>query len=154
MKKTWIVAAVVLALLAISASAIAISSKKPISHKTTLAFEIQNVAGDNIDLGQPGQSPGDELVSSNLLLDHQSKVGRFEAACTLTNTAPLSTVCQAALRLDSGQVALSGRVPGKAFNGDANVKLAVVGGTGAYRHSHGFATVNTTDSILTLVLTP
>jgi hypothetical protein len=34
------------------------------------------------------------------------------------------------------------------------VKVAIVGGTGAYRHVHGFARVDTTDGEVTFVLTP
>ncbi len=94
---------------------------------------------------------GDELVSSNLLLKNGTKVGRLESVCTLTNTAPLSTVCEAALRLNSGQITLMGRDPGAALSGQADVKVAIVGGTGAYRHSHGFATVDTTAAKVTLV---
>lgn len=154
MKKTWIVAGVVLAVLAVSASAIAISSKKPISHKTTLTFELQGVAGENLDLGVAGESLGDQFVSSSLLLKNSSKVGRIDSVCSITNLSPTTTVCHAGLRLDEGQIELLGRVPGNALSGQANIKIAVAGGTGAYRHSHGFATVDTTDSILTIVLTP
>ena len=72
----------------------------------------------------------------------------------MTNTDPMTTVCHAALRLDGGQIALMGRVPGEALSGEANIKIAVVGGTGAYRHAHGSATVDTVGSIMTLVLIP
>ncbi len=156
MHRRWLAIAitVVVAGLSVSTAAVAISNKAPIKSKTTLKFSLQAVAGDNLDLGQPGNSLGDEFVSSNLLLKHGTKVGRLESMCTLTNTSPLSTVCEAALRLNSGQITLMGRVPGAALSGQANVKVAIVGGTGAYRHSHGFATVDTTAAKLTLVLTP
>jgi Allene oxide cyclase barrel like domain len=156
MQRKWLVVSItgLIAALTASTAAIAISNKAPIKSKTTLTFALQAVAGDNIDLGQPGQSVGDEFVSSNLLLKKGAKVGRLESVCTLTNTSPLSTVCEAALRLNSGQITLMGRVPGAALSGQADVKVAIVGGTGAYRHSHGYATVDTTAAKVTLVLTP
>lgn len=154
MRKAWFIAVGVLLALTLSVSALAISNKKPISQKTTLTFNMQGVAGDNLDLGQPGESLGDQFVSSSILLKNGTKVGRIDSVCSITNLSPTTTVCHAGLRLDSGQISIFGRVPGKALSGQANVKVAVVGGTGAYRHSHGVATVNTTDGILTLVLTP
>jgi hypothetical protein len=154
MRKIWFIAAGLLLVLTLSVSALAISNKKPISHKTTLTFDLQGVAGDNVDVGQAGESLGDEFVSSSLLLKGGTKVGRIDSVCSITNLSPMTTVCHAGLRLDSGQIEIIGRVPGRALSGQANVKVAIVGGTGAYRHSHGVATVNTTDGILTLVLTP
>jgi hypothetical protein len=154
MKKNWIATATLLLIVGLSASAIATSNRAPISGKTTLKFTLQGVAGDNIDLGQPGSSLGDEFISSSLLLQHGSKVGRIDSVCVVTNSTPPTTVCQAGLRLDSGQIEVMGRVPGKALSGQADVKIAVVGGTGAYRHAHGVATVDTVNSVLTLVLTP
>jgi hypothetical protein len=152
--KGWFVIAAILLVGGLSATAVAMSSKARIDSKTTLTFTLQGVTGEEIDLGQSGESIGDEFISSNLLLSNGEEVGSLDSVCTVTNTMPLTTVCDAALRLDSGQITLIGRVPGEALSGEANVRVAVVGGTGAYRHSHGFASIDTTTSAIRVVLTP
>ena len=154
MRKSWLVAIALLLIVCSSASAIAISRRALIGERTTLTFDLQGVAGEGIDLGAPGESIGDQFVSSSLLLEGGAEVGRVESVCSMTNTDPMTTVCHAALRLDGGQIALMGRVPGEALSGEANIRIAVIGGTGAYRHAHGSATIDTVGSILTLVLTP
>jgi allene oxide cyclase-like protein len=151
----WLIVATVLLVAGLSASGVAFSSKAPISSTTTLRFKLQAVAGEQIDLGQAGESLGDEFVSSSNVLKQGSKVGRVESVCTITNTAPMTTLCMATLHLRSGQISLMGRVPGNALAGQSPIRVAVVGGTAAYRHSHGSATVQASaTSTMTLVLTP
>jgi hypothetical protein len=152
-KQLAVMTAVLVAGLSASA-AMAISSKAPIQSETTLTFKLQAVTGTQLDLGDPGTTLGDELISSNLLLKQGATVGRMESVCTVTSTDPLATVCEVAARLDDGQIALIGRLPGKVFSGEALVKVAIVGGTGAYRHVHGFARVDTTVGEVTFILTP
>ena len=88
MRKAWFIAVGVLLALTLSVSALAISNKKPISQKTTLTFNMQGVAGDNLDLGQPGESLGDQFVSSSILLKNGTKVGRIDSVCSITNLSP------------------------------------------------------------------
>ena len=156
MRKSWIIAAALVFVVALSASAIAISTKNkvPISGKTTLKFDVQPVANENVDMGQAGTSLGDQSITSLLLLQRGERVGRLDAVCSLTNTDPFTQLCHAGLSIDSGQVELMGRISGGSQGGPTRIQLSVVGGTGAYRHSHGNATVDPTGSGLTLVLTP
>lgn len=154
MRKSPLAAIALVLVVGTSASAIALSARAPISEKTTLVFGLQGVAGENVDLGTPGESLGDQFVSSSLVVQDDVEVGRIDSLCSLTNTEPLTTICHASMQLEAGQISFMGRVPGEALSGQANIKIAVVGGTGAYRHAHGSATVDTVASIMTLVLIP
>jgi hypothetical protein len=155
MGKSWITAAALTIVVALSASAIAISQRAPITGKTTLRFNLQGVAGENLDLGQPGESLGDQFVSSSLLLQHGTKVGRLDSVCSITNLDPTTVLCHAGLKVNgSGEIELIGRASGDGLSGQADIKVAVAGGTGAYRHSHGYVVVDTANSIMTLVVTP
>ena len=154
MRRSFILAAAIVTVVALSASAIAISQRAPITGKTTLRFTLQGVAGENVDLGQPGESLGDQFVSSSLLMRQGARVGRIDSVCSITNLDPVTALCHAGLQVENGQIEVVGRASGAGLSGQATIKVAVVGGTGAYRHSHGSATVDTTNSILTVVLTP
>jgi hypothetical protein len=154
MRKSWIIAAALTIVVALSASAFAISQRAPIDGKTTLKFTLQGVAGENLDLGQPGESLGDQFVSSSLLLQNGTRVGRIDSVCSITNLDPTTALCHAGLQVDGGQIELMGRASGDGLSGQASIKVSAVGGTGAYRHSHGNATIDTANSVMTLVVTP
>lgn len=130
--------------------------RRPISTKTVIHLRQQVVDGTNVDVDPPGESLGDQFISSSLLLQHGTRVGRMEATCTVTNLTPGAALCEAAMRLNEGQIALMGRVPMDALMGLQPVKVAVVGGTGAYRNAGGFAsfTPTQTNAKLTLTLLP
>ncbi|HEY6568077.1 MAG TPA: hypothetical protein VI341_11235 [Actinomycetota bacterium] len=139
-----------------SASAGVRGDRRPITTKTVIHLRQQVIDGTSVDVDPPGESLGDQFVSSSLLLQHGTRVGRMEATCTVTNLTPGAALCEAAIRLHKGQVAAMGRLPMGALSGQQPVRVAVVGGTGAYRNAGGFVSVTPTqaNAKLKLVLLP
>lgn len=139
-RRILIVSAVGLALVTgISMIAVAsVSDKRPIRQPVTLRFQSKNTASDFIDNDPSGQSLGDELLSVNVLTSDGHNAGRLNAVCTLMTKQAL---CHAIVRIHAGQLVLDGQIPWTWFSGsqDSPAKLAITGGTSAYRHAHGFA---------------
>lgn len=133
----------------------AISKDKPIAGPTTLSFVMKNTGSYFNDIGPSGPSLGDQLTSHNLLLQGGKPVGHLGAACTDTGS---QLVCTAVLWAQGGQIALTGQLLLSVLDGGGNANLAVTGGTGAFRHVHGQATIqgigSSARSHLVLSLTP
>jgi hypothetical protein len=87
-----------------------------------------------LDLGEKGLSKGDEIISRDRLFKPDGRqVGRGGVVCTVTNVAPVESICEAVYSLPGGIVtAQFPNVPGPA------PKIgAITGGTGSYRTAHG-----------------
>ena len=89
----------------------------------------------------PSVSAGDLLlITSRLLNQENSRVGRLDAVCTATgpgrtfNRAHFH--CSGTYTLSDGSLALSAAFKGS----EENAPIAVVGGTGAYEGAHGSVT--------------
>ena len=144
---------VVATLLGGAVAAGALSKDKPISGPTTLTFGLKNTGSYFNDVNPSGPSMGDQLTSHNLLMKGGKSVGHLGAACTDTGS---QLVCTAVLWAQGGQIALTGQLLLSVLNGGGNANLAVTGGTGAFRHVHGQATIENigASSKLVLSLTP
>jgi hypothetical protein len=142
-------------LLGAAAAAGALSRDKPISGPTTLTYGLKGTGSYFNDVDPSGPSIGDQLTSHNLLLKDGKSVGHLGAACTDTGS---QLVCTAVLWAQGGQIALTGQLLLSVLNGGGNANLAVTGGTGAFRHVHGQATIEniggSQTSKLVLTLTP
>jgi hypothetical protein len=88
---------------------------------------------DQLDLGAPGPSVGDELVVHDTLVNrHGRTVGSDAGVCTFTGLEPPVASCVLTFVLAQGQIATQFR------NTPPRRKLAaIVGGTGAYRGASG-----------------
>jgi hypothetical protein len=93
-----------------------------------------------LDLGDAGNSVGDEFVFSETLARHGVDVGESGIACTLTEIASYDMItanCIGTLRLPRGQITIQGLV---SFQGEGQpdpFSVAITGGTGAYRRASG-----------------
>ena len=95
-----------------------------------------------IDLGDPDFSQGDQLVFSNDLLRHGTKVGEDGGLCVVTRltAAGASTwKCVGDNVLPGGQITVQGMVtyaPGEEVK-DEPYFFAITGGTGKYKNARG-----------------
>ena len=107
----------------------------------------------NLDLGEPGDSLGDEFVFRNDLSRAGEKVGVDGGVCTVVGLEPMvsATVqCVATARLPRGQITVQGLVT--FTDGPSTFKLAITGGTGRFREAHGVLTIeeaSDTEALLT-----
>jgi hypothetical protein len=101
----------------------------------TLTFEVHFSPFFFLDLGEPGPSMGDQIVSHDVLLDETGKpVGHDGVSCIVTDPSGPEAECTATFAVPGGQVTtqfLNSPPPEK--------HAAVTGGTGAYRNARGEA---------------
>jgi len=88
---------------------------------------------DQLDLGAPGPSVGDELIMHDTLVNRRAQtVGSDAGVCTFTSVAPPVASCLLTFVLRKGQIATQFRnTPPR------RKRVAIVGGTGAYRGASG-----------------
>ena len=85
-----------------------------------------------VDIGQTGNSLGDQYIFDQPLLDHKkNKIGNNSGFCTRTKLNH-SQQCQWTLTLKDGTIQVAGREFDK---GESSI--AIVGGTGHYRNISG-----------------
>ena len=88
---------------------------------------------DQLDLGAPGPSVGDEVIMHDTLVNRRAQtVGSDAGVCTFTSVAPPVASCLLTFVLRKGQIATQFRnTPPR------RKRVAIVGGTGAYRGASG-----------------
>jgi hypothetical protein len=130
-KRSLLVGAAALLVLILGAS-LAVASSKPST--TTLRFDVR-FQDQQLDLGAPGPSAGDQFLLHDVLVDHRGRqVGHDGGVCSLTDPAAPELHCTVTFWLPNGQITtqfLNTPPPRK--------RVAVTGGTGAYRHAGGEA---------------
>jgi hypothetical protein len=94
-----------------------------------------------IDLAPSGPSLGDQLVFSDTVYRNRREVGTDGVVCSITQVVPPYTVatyqCVATIRLRDGQITVQGL---NEFQGEGDpgpFRLAITGGTDAYRGASG-----------------
>jgi hypothetical protein len=95
-----------------------------------------------LDLGEPGDSLGDQSVFSQDLFRKGEKVGTAGVVCTLVRLEPMVSAtaqCVATAELPRGQITLQGLLT--FTDGPSTFRIAITGGTGRYRTAHGVAIV-------------
>ncbi len=85
-----------------------------------------------VDIGGAGDSTGDVLTFHNRLYQSGKAVGRDQGVCTRISVAQGTWECAWTNILADGSISVEGP-----FYDTRNSTLAVVGGTGAYRHASG-----------------
>lgn len=120
----------------------------PATELVTIADARSGIA-EKIDLGQPGDSPGDMFVFDQPLLDPNDKViGTNSGFCVRTLPGKFSE-CQWTLTLPNGTITVAGR---EADNGTS--MIPVIGGSGDYQSVTGIlATTPNENRTYTQVLT-
>lgn len=90
----------------------------------------------DIDVGEPGFSPGDYNVFDDPLFDDDQtqRVGKLHASCLITTSTDL---CRATLEVTKGD--LRGKVTLDGTAGEPPFLLAITGGTGDFRKLRGQA---------------
>ena len=101
-----------------------------------------------VDIGEPGDSPGDLFVFDQPLLDpNGNNIGNNSGVCFRTRVGH-SLQCQWTLTLDRGSI----QVAGKEFD-QGTSDIAIVGGTGEYAGISGYMeSLNNGDGTFTQTL--
>jgi hypothetical protein len=126
-----------------TASAATTTGSSADGRTTTLHFIVREVDSAQLDLGAPGLSLGDQLISTNDAFQDGRRVGEGHVVCTttrITGTAPSRTVtsqCLVTMILPRGQITIQGAVTGPEQGAGPPFANAVTGGTGAYRTARG-----------------
>jgi hypothetical protein len=136
----------------------------------TLSFYDHDTQQTFVDAGDPGPSGGDDFLFAGDLFDHKggTKVGRLVGHCTTVGTTGTAgaaradeTLCEATFVLADGQILTEGIFHAEELFGGQTLTGAITGGSGAYRHARGDATVqiptdvpNQTDANFVLRLSP
>jgi hypothetical protein len=149
-RKVLVTGLVGLALATIPLAAVAVGAAD-LAEPTDLHVQAQLVDEATIDVGIPGNSLGDEEVIRGELWDAtgSKKIGRFEAMCVETATAPIQGQC-----LTTARIAGVGQITSQGHSLIPFVKFmnAVNGGTGFYRNARGQVRgVSLTPALLDLV---
>lgn len=88
-----------------------------------------------IDVGRQGESPGDYFLSESRLMQGGEKVGRDSVRCTF-GVRTFSCEATALLR-GKGKIVVAGAL----FTDQGDFRLAITGGTGAFKDAQGELTV-------------
>lgn len=103
-------------------------------------LDVQGTTAD-LDVGDPGSSPGDTLFFDNTLRDRRDTqtLGRFVSRCTQVTGTDFH--CQGSLLLEGATIELATTTD---FDDPGGIVAAVVGGTGRYQGASGEARISPT----------
>ncbi|MEU1941250.1 hypothetical protein ACFW95_34615 [Streptomyces sp. NPDC059474] len=92
------------------------------------------------DVGTPGLSVGDEFVYADKLFQGGKRIGQDGSSCQVTKLVgeQITTNCVLSVQLPDGQITAQSLW----VKGTETVRMAVTGGTGAYRGAKGELTCN------------
>jgi hypothetical protein len=137
------VAVLAVVALGLLAAGPAVASGK--SSKKVLRVVAVEKQSEDIDLGTTGPSLGDEFVFSERLFIRGRQVGESGVVCVVTQAMPpynvLTFHCVGTLDLPRGQITLQGLIEVQGEDDMGPFRLAITGGTGAYRCACGEAVV-------------
>jgi hypothetical protein len=148
MRKLSLAAAAALVLVVASVTLASASASSPDTHasdkKSTQVIHLvaKTVQDAFLDLGEPGDSLGDQNVFSEDLFRDGKKVGHTGVLCTLVRLVPrvsATAQCVGTASLPGGQITVQGLLT--FTDGPGSFVLAITGGTGAYKTAHGQAKV-------------
>jgi Allene oxide cyclase barrel like domain len=110
-------------------------------------FELtgKTLAVEQVDLGKPGPSLGDQQVITMDVFAGPKRVGESHVVCTMVRvdaaTHAFTAQCENVTHLPTGDIAATGLVT-SAQEEQAPFTQAITGGTGAYKQAHGQLTVS------------
>jgi hypothetical protein len=141
----------VAALVAIVALAVLVSAPAASAGAGGKKFKVLRIVAEEkqsefVDLGAPGPSLGDMFVLSERLYIRGTQVGESGVVCFVTQAMPpypdtVTFKCEAALRLRKGQITLQGLIETQGEEDPWPFRVAITGGTGAYRCASGEAVI-------------
>jgi hypothetical protein len=142
--KLGAVAALLLAVLSLPAAAASPSAARSSDDDEVEVIRVTavDVQDTFLDLGDPGESLGDQSVFSQDLFRQGEKVGTGGVVCTLVRLEPMVSAtaqCLATAELPRGQITIQGLLT--FTDGPSTFRVAITGGTGRYRTAHGVASV-------------
>ncbi|TRV76677.1 hypothetical protein FKN01_18015 [Streptomyces sp. 130] len=107
---------------------------------TVIDLAIGNDGVNQTDVGAPGLSVGDEFVYADTLYRDGRRVGEDGSSCQVTRVEGerITTSCVLSVLLPEGQITAQSLWT----KGTDTVRMAVTGGTGAYRGASGELTCN------------
>ena len=116
---------------------------QPTGHVTVLRFKDVQGEHSSLDLGAPGDTPGDVLFFDNPLRNwsETKAVGRFTSRCTQVTDAAYH--CQGTLLLEHGTIELATTTD---FSGEDGIVAAVVGGTRGRSGANGEVRITPTST--------
>jgi hypothetical protein len=103
----------------------------------TIRVSTRTVSKRFINRGPRGRSPGDVLITRQLLYNRgitPKSIGHSDLACTYT--APYARLCSGSFTFPKGKIVVAGSATYRQF-----YELAVIGGTGLYDNVRGSMTV-------------
>jgi hypothetical protein len=138
------VVALLLAVVGVSAAAASPSAARSSDdgHVEVIQLTAVDVQDTFLDLGDPGDSLGDQEVFSQDLFLQGAKVGMSGVVCTLVRLQPMVSAtaqCLATVELHAGQITIQGLLT--FTDGPSTFEVAITGGTGKYSTAHGVAIV-------------
>jgi hypothetical protein len=125
-------------------TAFAVTAADGSSTPATIGLYEHDTSQASIDLGDTGDSPGDQFVFAGDTYKKKgaAQVGRAAGVCTTVSTGSAGEViCVVNFSLPGGQIAGHGLFTASELFGGKTVGFAITGGTGRYRHARGEATV-------------
>lgn len=125
-------------------TAFAVTSAAGNSSSTTIRLYEHDTSQASIDLGDPGESAGDQLVFAGDTFTSKgaAQVGRAAGTCTTMSTgAAGEVICVVDFSLPGGQIAAQGLFVAAELFGGKTLSFPITGGTGRYRHARGEGTV-------------
>ncbi|MCD9877339.1 allene oxide cyclase barrel-like domain-containing protein [Streptomyces guryensis] len=138
-KKLALLAAVGAGALALGTSSV-LASPAQASPGKVIDLAVRNDGVVHTDVGDRGLSVGDEFVYADKLLRHGRQIGEDGSSCQVTRLhgEKITTNCVLSVQLPDGQITAQSLWT----KGAETVRMAVTGGTGAYRGATGELTCN------------
>ncbi|MFD9903748.1 hypothetical protein [Streptomyces sp. NPDC059063] len=126
-------------LLALGISAVVAAPAQATSDEV-IDLAVGNNGVVHTDVGAPGLSVGDEFVYADKLSQGGRQIGKDGSSCQVTELegAKITTSCVLSIQLPKGQITAQSLW----VKGSDTVRMAVTGGTGAYRGATGEVTCN------------
>jgi hypothetical protein len=148
-----VLAIVVLAVVSLPAAASPSASRSSDDNGVEVIRVTEKTVQDaTLDLGEPGDSLGDQFIFGNDLFRHGKKVGTDGGIGTIVRLEPMASATLqfvATAQLPKGQITVQGLVT--FTDGPSTFKLAITGGTGRYSTAHGVLIVDQTSDTKALL---
>lgn len=145
-KSTYVTTAALIAAIAIAAAGdTPASSPQPAAAVQKAAFSKDSAErATDLDLGKKGPSTGDRIVTRGPFFDPTNtskRIGSYTGELLNINPATLLTQMNLTITFPEGQLTVAGSLPFRRTLSDAGGALAITGGTDAYAHASGTATI-------------
>jgi hypothetical protein len=141
--KLGLLVAFLLAVVSLPAAAAPSATRSGDSKVEVIRLISMTVEEVNLDLGEAGDSLGDQFVFTDDLFRGGEKVGILGVVCTAVRAEAdaFSIQCVGTAELPKGQITVHGLITFSEATEGEPFEIAITGGTGKYRTAHGVVTV-------------